>query len=168
MSYRGQFAYPTPPGCRDEDFVYSFDGSNTPMLNQNFVGRTLENIPLPLEQDAPFYWRGLKLGMFLTLVGEGTIYSYVIPNLSIRLKDCYENPLSEGYIPATQYGYPMNPLTFNGQLLTGPPMPLESEIYCPRGGVIYLNLKDQSPYASGTYDFQISLWGVKRFKDCTV
>jgi hypothetical protein len=169
MSYRGQFAYPTPPGCRDEDFVYSFDGSNVPMLGQNIATRTIENIPLPLDQDAPFYWRAIKVGLFLNITfGESTITQYRTPNLSLWMKDCYENHLSDGYIPAPQYGFAQNPISFNGQLLTGPPMPLESEIYCPRGGVLWLNVKDNSIFtgSTGYYNFLLTLWGVKRFKDC--
>ena len=46
MIYRAQFCYPTPPGCRDEDFVYYFDGSNTPMLNQDVQGSDPEQHPL--------------------------------------------------------------------------------------------------------------------------
>ena len=62
--YRPQFAYATPPGCRDEDFVYYFDGSNVPLLAQNIgPGMEIDYIPLPLDQDAPFYWRGWKVAM---------------------------------------------------------------------------------------------------------
>jgi hypothetical protein len=67
VGYRPQFAYPTSRGCRDEDFVYYFDGSNVPLLaNGLAAGVEIDYIPLPLDQDAPFYWRGWKVGLFIT------------------------------------------------------------------------------------------------------
>ncbi len=157
---RPQFAYSTPPGCRDEDFVYFFDGSNTPALNQDVSGQTILNVPLVLEQDAPFYWRGIKLGL-----REPSVPSYVLPNLSVQFRDCYENNLSDDLVPATQYGFPQNPLAFNSQVLTGPPFVLEPEIYCPPGGSMLFFL--QAPTLVAPSFLQISLLGVKRFKECS-
>lgn len=154
--YRPQFAYSTPPGCRDEDFVYYFDGSNIPLLNQSISGLTIPNIPLPLDQDAPFYWRGIKVDIRTT----GT----VAPNVQVKFQDCYQNDLSDGLVPATQYGFAQNPITFQGANYTGPPVPFEPEIYCPRGGYILLFLRAPA-LANPTFLFA-TLFGVKRFAGC--
>lgn len=160
--YRPQFAYHTPEGCRDEDFVYFYDGSNTPMLNQNISGLTLFNIPLVTQQDHPFYWRGIKVGL-LDPQGE----EYEFPNVLVQFQDCYQNNLSDDLVPSTQYAFPMNPLQFNNSLLTGPAFLLDPEIYCPPGGYILLFL--QAPVLGDrgdTYFLNVSLYGVKRFRDC--
>jgi len=154
--YRPQFAYSTLPGCKDEDFVYFFDGSNTPFLNQSLSGLSIANIPLILDQDAPFYWRGIKIDMRTT--------GAVPPNVNVKLRDCYQNDLSDGLVPATQYGFPQNPVTFNGQNYTGAPVPLEPEIYCPRGGVILLFLS--APALANPSYLSVTLFGVKRFTGC--
>jgi hypothetical protein len=158
MIYRPQFAYATPGGCRDEDFIYAFDGSNTPLLNQDVSGQTIGNIPLILQQDAPFYWRGIKVGL-----RQPT--EYVLPNVNVQFQDCYQNNLSDDLVPATQYGFSQNPLAFSSAVLTGPPYVLDSEIYCPPGGYILLFL--QAPVLSAVSLLQVSLYGVKRFKECS-
>ena len=157
MMYRPQFAYSTLPGCKDEDFVYFFDGSNTPFLNQSVSALSIPYIPLILDQDAPFYWRGIKLDMRTT--------GAVPPNVNVKLRDCYQNDLSDGLVPATQYGFPQNPVTFNGQNYTGAPVPLEPEIYCPRGGVILFFL--EVPTLANPSYLSVTLFGVKRFTGCS-
>lgn len=171
MSYRPQFAYATPAGCRDQDYIYFFDGSNTPLLNQDFgAGLDLSNpsggIPLQLEQDVAFYWRGIKVGALRKTVST-VPNSYVLPDLLVRFKDNYENFLSDDMAPAVQYGFPANPVAFLNQQLTGPPVPLEGEIYCPPGGVLWLYLKCANFNSlSGKFFPQIALYGVKRFREC--
>ena len=160
MIYRPQFAYSTPAGCRDEDFIYFFDGSNTPVLNQDIGGKVIGNIPLVLQQDAPFYWRGIKVGM-----RDPDTPLYEIPNIAIQFQDCYQNNLSDDLVPAVHFGFPQNPLAFNSEMLTGPPFVLEPEIYCPPGGYLLLFLDAAS--ADTTILFQVSLYGVKRFKECS-
>ena len=164
--YRPQFAYATPEGCRDDEFTYSFDGSNTPLLNQDISGLTLRNIPLVLEQDAPFFWRGIKVGLMGQRVGgePGTPAAYQFPDLAMKFQDCYQNDLSDGFIPATQYGFPSNPVSFLGSLLTGAPTPLDPEIYCPPGGYILLGI--QAPTLNIPSFLVVTLYGVKRFKEC--
>lgn len=156
MMYRPQFAYSTLPGCKDEDFVYFFDGSNTPFLNQSVSALSIPYIPLILDQDAPFYWRGIKIDMRTT----GAVH----PNVNVKLRDCYQNDLSDGLVPATQYGFPQNPVTFNGQNYTGAPVPLEPEIYCPRGGVILFFF--EAPTLANSSYLSVTLFGVKRFTGC--
>jgi len=172
--YRPQFAYATPPGCKDEDFAYFFDGSNTPLLNQGlFSGQYIDNIPLVLEQDAPFYWRGWKIELRHVATGgcpPTTTTTYITPDLAVRFRDCYENYLSDGLIPATEYGFAQNPLQFLGQFVIGPPVLVEPEIYCPRGGVINLYLR--GGVSLGAVDptitnlVSVTLYGVKRFQEC--
>ena len=157
MIYRAQFCYPTPPGCRDEDFVYYFDGSNTPMLDQDVQGLRLANIPLPLQQDAPFYWRGIKVE--LRTGGGGPS----IPNFYVKFQDCYLNDLSDGLVSAVTYGFAQNPVIFGQADYTGAPVPLEPEIYCPAGGLIQFFLS--CPTGTAVYPL-VTLFGVKRFKDC--
>ena len=157
MIYRAQFAYPTPPGCRDEDFVYYFDGSFIPMLNQDVQGLTLSNIPLPLQQDAPFYWRGIKVEL------RGAGGGPAIPDFYVKFQDCYLNDLSDGLVSAATYGFAQNPVTFNNADYTGAPVPLEPEIYCPAGGLIQFFLS--CPVGTVSYPM-VTLFGVKRFKDC--
>lgn len=156
MIYRPQFAYPTPQSCKDEDFVYSFDGSNTPLLNQSVSALSVPFIPLVLDQDAPFYWRGVKVDIRTT--------SALAPNVNVKLRDCYLNDLSDGFIPATQFGFPQNPVVFQGANYTGPPVPFEPEIYCPRGGVIQLFI--QAPTLAADTFLSVSMFGVKRFQGC--
>ena len=156
MMYRPQFAYSTLPGCKDEDFVYFFDGSNTPFLNQSVSALSIPYIPLILDQDAPFYWRGIKIDMRTT--------GAVPPNVNVKLRDCYQNDLSDGLVPATQYGFPQNPVTFNGHNYTGAPVPLEPEIYCPRGGVILFFF--EAPTLANPSYLSVTLFGVKRFTGC--
>ena len=169
--YRPEFAYPTPPGCRDEDFTYHFDGSNTPLLNQDISGKTIENIPLVLERDAPFYWRGWKVVLReAEIPDEGPpIVIYVFPNFQVKLRDCYDNNLQDNWISSTQFGFPQNPVLFNNTLLTGPPCLLEPEIYCPRAGVIMAWI--QAPVlhtgpSVNNFFASFTLYGVKRFKEC--
>lgn len=169
--YRPQFAYSTPPGCRDEEFIYTFDGSNTAMLNQDISGLTLSNIPLVLDQDAPFYWRGWKFGPSRQGTQPPTIptiYAYV--QVDVRLRDPYDNDLSDDWVPAVNYGYPQNALLqTNLALFTGPPVLLEPEIYCPPGGVILAFVRATALARGGKLAVNTAsfgLYGVKRFKEC--
>jgi len=166
--YRPQFAYQTPDGCREEDFIYVFDGTNTPALNQNLnnVNFAPPNaIPLNLDQDVPFLWRGIKIGPMRETT-SGTPVAYLLPNISVQFRDPYNNDLSIGLVPATHYGFPQNPVTYNSGLYGGNPVPID-EIYCPPGGVVQLFL---SAGALGSLPLQfflsVSLHGVKRYREC--
>ena len=172
MSYRPPFAYSCPAGCRDVPFVYTFDASNTPVLNQDINGLTLPYIQLPMQQDAPFFWRGIKAGPLRVIIG-GVTSSYALPNYSLMFWDAYENPLADcpvagPYVPASLFGFPQNPLSINSALLTGPPSPIE-ELYCPPGGVVQAFLQVATLTAGGgqTYSTSLSLYGVKRFRECS-
>lgn len=153
--YRPQFPYATPPGCRDEDVVYTFDGSNVPLFAAGLVaGQVIPEIPLPLQQDAPFYWRGWKFEA--RKVGGGPS----APDINIRLRDVYDNYLSDDFVPAVEYGFVQD----EAFPISTPPVILEPEIYCPRGGVLYVFL--QGGNFLGTFDPILTLFGVKRLKGC--
>ena len=166
--YRPQFAYETPPGCRDEEFTYFFDGSNTPMLAQNFNGQTVNNIPLVLQQDAPFYWRGIKIQMAFFESPEGPpVFSHFIapPQTFLKFQDCYQNDLSGGFLRATEYGFGQNPWTIGPDTVpTGPPFLLDPEIYCPAGGYILLSIMNVLP--ANIVRLEVALLGIKRFREC--
>ena len=167
--YRPQFAYQTPPGCRDEEFAYFFDGSNTPMLAQDLDGKTVNNIPLVLQQDAPFYWRGIKVQMpYLTsLEGDPPVFAQFIEpaQLFLKFQDCYQNDLSGGFLRATEYGFGQNPWALGANAVpTGPPMLLDPEIYCPAGGYILLSILAGS--TGNNVRLEVALLGVKRFREC--
>jgi hypothetical protein len=167
MPYRPQFAYSTPAGCRDIPFVYTFDSSNTPYLAADINNKTIDFIQLALQQDAPFYWRATKLGPLRVIIG-GVTSSYALPNYSVYFRDPYDNDLADGRIAAERSGFAENPLAFNSTMLTGPPVPMEQEVYCPPGGVITAFLKVPSLTAGGgqTYSTSFSFFGVKRYKEC--
>jgi hypothetical protein len=170
--FRPPFAYSTPAGCRDVPFVYTFDASNTPVLNQDINNSTIPYIQLALEQDAPFFWRGFKAGPLRVIIA-GVTSSYALPNYSLMLWDCYENPLCDRpvagpYVAVSKWGFPQNPVIVNGGYLTGPPTPME-EIYCPPGGVVQAFLQVPQLTAGGgqSYSTSLSLFGVKRYRECS-
>jgi hypothetical protein len=128
------------------------------MLNQDVSGLRLDHIPFPLQQDAPFYWRGIKVEL------RGSGGGPTIPNFYVKFRDCYLNFLSDGLVSAVTYGFAQNPVTFGNADYTGAPVPLEPEVYCPAGGLIEFFL--QAPVAAGAIYPLVTLFGVKRFKDC--
>lgn len=166
--HRPQFAYPAADGCRDEEFTYFFDGSNTPMLYTDISGKRIDDIPLMLERDAPFFWRGIKLAAVESAGGPngtiGGVTGFAIPNVSVLFRDPYHNDLSDGLVPAVHYGFPSNPVAYGNALYTGVPFLLDPEIYCPPGGYILLFL--EAPVLSSPTLLEVTLYGVKRFKGC--
>lgn len=108
--YRPQFAFPpTPENFIDEDFVYNFDGDNIPALNIRFApGQVTQRIPLPLQSDAAFLHRGLKMN-------QAAVNA---PTLGVQIFDPKDRPLSNDYVSPSAY----SPLTNN------PAPPLEPEI----------------------------------------
>lgn len=124
--YRPQFAFPpTPSNFRDEDFVYNFDGDNVPALNIRFgPGQTTQRIPLPLQSDAGFLHRGLKMNQ--AAVNATT--------LGVQVFDPKDRPLSNDYVSPSVY----SPLTNN------PAPPLEPEIENPPGASYQISLANLS------------------------
>ena len=145
--YRPQYAYPTPKGFRDEQFHYSFDGFNTPLLNQNVAANsTIANIPLVLQTDAPFLMRGIKVS------------PQVKSQLLIQFKDPWGNYLSTGLLPIALYASPPG-----GSYVGYPPLIFEPEIKCPIGGVWWVWLQNGTNGALAAPE--ISFYGVKRYRD---
>jgi hypothetical protein len=149
MSFRPQFVFPVPPDCRDEQFHYFFDSLTTPALSGTIptLG-TVDSIPLLLQPDTEFHWRGIKISG-----DDGS-------SLAVMFQDPYGHFLSDTYVPANAYAVPSG----IGNLIGSQTVPQESAIICPPGGVIWIYL--QNPTA-GTYtiDIEVTLLGVKRIRD---
>ena len=130
MSYRPQYAYPEPPeGFVEEDFVYYFDQTNVPVLGLIPLNQPLSRIALQLESDAPFKLRGIQV-------------SGNVPNMLMRLYDCYDNQLSQVLVEADRaYSGTENGPAPVGRL----PVVFEPEIPCPAGAVLMIDLELVSP-----------------------
>lgn len=121
MTYRPQFAFAPEDG--DEHFRHVFDVVSAPGLSVRLApGEQTEYIPLPLQTDVPFIWRGV-------LMTGSAIFG-------VRFKDSDGNYLSDDYVPIADY---------DGSMVPGPigsvPVPLE-EISCQAGGIVYLSIKN--------------------------
>jgi hypothetical protein len=126
MIYRPQYVFPpTPAGFVDEQFHYSFDSTNTPVLGLAIAaGVTLRNVYLQLQNDAEFILRAIKVQL-------GTSPS----NLYLSIRDPHSFPLSAVHLPLNNY------LTPGGASIVGSMMvPFESEVVCPAGGFFILDL----------------------------
>jgi len=146
---RQQFPFPTPPDCVDEDFVYVFNSNNVAILGTSIAAAAeVRDIPLQLEPDAPFLWRGLSV--------ESS-------NLMIRFKDPAGNFLSNGYAPINLYACPAGISAEQGQ-----PVALEADagggqgaIFCPAGSIIQVFFYNNT--VGSLTPTPIQLVGVKRF-----
>ena len=122
--YRPQFAYPTPSQFEDHDFIHYFDQTNTTQLNNALsiaAGATVLGIPLNLQNDAPFTWRGIKIN------GPS--------NFAVRFRDPYGNYMSDDFLPLPlDYG-PREPASVGSN-----PVVIE-EVRCPAGSVILVDVK---------------------------
>jgi hypothetical protein len=149
MIYRPQYAYPPAPhGFRDEDFVFWFDSRSTPALAQAIpVAGRIPDIPLPLDRDAPFIWRGTKV-----FAGP--------PRLGARFQGPDGSLLSDDYQPVYQSFFP------SGFLIAGfPPVPHESEMACPLGAVILFGLANLGATPVIDPQIYVLLYGVKRWRE---
>jgi hypothetical protein len=150
MIYRPQYAYGTPPGYRDEQFHYAFDQSNVPALSKgNLAAAALsQNIPLPLQQDAAFIWRALEC--------EGI--NNADPVVAVRFRDPYGNYLSDDFVPLDLY------VRSPGLVVAGDlPVIWEPAIECPAGGIIWLDIKNQSAGNVNLNLLHFTFYGVKRY-----
>ena len=134
MPYRPQFAYLTPPGAEDQDFDHYYDSGNTPGLNIPPGNMPISSIPLNIDPDADFLWRGLKIPM-----GGG-----LLP-LFVRFRDPNTGRyLQDDFVPA--WNFAVNPAS-NG-LNGGQSCVQESEIRCPRAGTVLLDILMNAPQPS--------------------
>ena len=149
MTYRPQFAYPSPPfGMQDEQFHYSFDGTTIPLLssvNALAAGSQSNDIILPLQADAPFIARTLKIQL-------GTAASL----LWFKLKTPRGDYLQVVPVPLALYAGGMDGIAMAGQLF----IPLEPEIECPPGSNWTLYL--YNPTSGNVNPPAVTLFGVKR------
>ena len=149
MIYRPQFAYPTPDGFRDQETEQFFDSQAFGLLNPQ-VGDPpiIYDIPLTLDPDADFRWRGEKFD------------HATLSNFGVRFRDCHLNYLSDDFIPVW--------LVFIGPSLSarggGQGITHEPEILCPATGVVMMDIKsfDTVPWTTGGPG-NVTLCGVKRY-----
>lgn len=121
MIYRPQFAFHVaPPGFRDEQFHYSFDKENVPILNTAIgAGLSVNNIVCQLQNDAEFILRSLKI--------QGVSSS--VSSLLVTIRDPYGNFLSAVPLPIGNYA------SGGGAVSVGRmDVPFEDQIVCPIGG----------------------------------
>jgi hypothetical protein len=145
--YVPQFNQPTPEGFRDVPFVYYYDGNNTPQLNSNVAASSrIENIPLPLQRDADFYWRGFEV-----------IVSSVSSQLFVKFRDNAQNFLFDDYIRIPELVGAGRAAVTGQSVVT-----LEPEIFCPAGGTLWLFLSNSTLFAEAPP--VVVLYGVKRLK----
>lgn len=150
MTYRPQFVFSTPPGFRDEQFHYSFDGSNVAALssaNPLIANEYRPNIYLQLQNDAEFILRALHVQL-----------ATAVSNLNMELRDPYGNDLSAG-------GPPMaNTFSGGGLPIAGRMfVPYEPEIRCPASGFLQLFLRNLT--TGNVNPPALTLYGVKRYQE---
>jgi hypothetical protein len=122
--YRPQFPFFTPPLYRDKDAVQYFDQVSTPLLNSALnlaVGGMILGIPLQLDADAPFTWRGIKVN------GPA--------NFALKFRDPYGNYLSDDWINIPlEYG-PEETSVYGSNVVD-----IEPAIACPHASVILVDV----------------------------
>lgn len=150
--YRPQFPYPpTPVGFEDRYFAHYFDSVTVPLLNNNSLasGAFVQNIGLQLQSDAPFFWRATQIK------GLGGAN----PIVAVQVKDPYGNTLSSDYVPLDLYVAP----NLNAPVFGFCNIPMEGEVRCREGSVVWASIKNQSGSAQDLTKVRIILAGVKRF-----
>jgi len=128
MICRPQFPFSTPDQFQDKDFVHCFDQTTTAQLNNALslaVGNSILGIPLVLEADAPFTWRGVKIN-----IAGGTA------TFSVKFRDPYGNYLSDDFIPTNLKDAALQTTVYGSNVVE-----LEPQISCPRGSQILVDVK---------------------------
>lgn len=149
--YRPQFVYaPPPPGYRDEDFDYYFDFTTVALLNNTTLASAaiIQNIPLTLQSDAAFLWKGIQV--------KGV--NGADPVVAIQLKDAHSNYLSDDFVPLDLYAAPNSTSPQAGFL----GIVWEPPIICPAGCTIWMNLKNQTNATQDITKVRLMLNGAKR------
>lgn len=146
--YRPQFPFTPEPGVDDGDFDHYFDYLTVPLLNNTALAASgiIQNIPLTLQSDWPFNIRGIQV----KAVNAGD------PVVEVQFKDCFGNYLSDDYVPLDLAYAP------DGAGLYFTNIVFEPEIRCPQGGVILMNLKNQTSGNADLTKVRINLSGMKR------
>ena len=146
--YRPQFPYSTERGIDDGDFDHYFDYLTVPLLNNSALATLgiIQNIPLTLQSDWPFYIRGIQVkGM-----------NAADPVVSVRFKDCFGNALSDDFVPLDLAYAP------DGTGLYFTNIVMEPELRCPQGGVLLMDLRNQTSGNADLTKVRVTLSGMKR------
>lgn len=145
MSYCPQYAYPpSPRGTEGETFHYSFDGTNTPVLALTLAaGAQANDIMLPLDPDAPFVCRGIRIAL-------GTAESVC----DVKLKTPSGDYLETAFVPSSRWAFGGGAPVL-GNLVVA----LEAEVWCAAGGVWTLYL--YNPAGAPVAPPAITFFGIK-------
>jgi hypothetical protein len=166
--YRPQFAYSRSPAqFEDSTFSHYFDWTNVPLLNNTALpaGGLLQNIPLQLQTDWPFYVRGI-------MVQGGPLFPLLSPapaTVQVRFKDPFSHDLSNDFVPVGLYVAPSTvrsislaiiPTIFvrNNPLMIA----FEPEVRSPAGAVWWLSIRNPTATTQDLTQVRITLSGVKR------
>jgi hypothetical protein len=175
MAHRPHFAYQTPAGYVDERAEFPFDYRNAPSFNSASVPylQYMESIPLRLDADAEFRWRGISW----EYPDPGFFY---VGQIAIRLRDAYGNYLSSDFIPILNYAQayhimqpwndtgglnnpaPPSPPTFVSPFVGGMAVPFADEIICPASSVLWLDIQNLNRPFQGCSVGRFMVRGVKR------
>ena len=158
--YRPQRLIRTPPGFRDEPYVYEQFGFNTAINPLSTYGP----IVVSLDQDADFYLCSLATQtVFITAV-EGGVNSNIW--LGIKIQDTFGRALSDDF--CTFWQYAISPLTgINAQNSSSGYAPgFDDPVYCQAGGSIQYSIKNFSDTAQQSFPGPLEFRGFKRYKTC--
>jgi hypothetical protein len=144
--YRPNYAMysKAPEGYHDEPFEYVWSFQRTLAAGSVTLGDldSLNN-PLQFDPDADFYLRGIAVVVDQVPVSAST--TFVNINFGMRLRDAFDRPLDDGFIPLPAYA--VNP-TSNGPFPSpaGSPVgtPNYPELYCPASSVMYADFQAEN------------------------
>lgn len=147
--YRPQFPYPLKDHFEDGDFDQYFDYRNTPQLNNTSLAAStyIWNIPLTLQTDQPFMWRGVQV--------KGI--NGADPVVSFQFQDPFRNYLSDQFVPLDLVVAPNATGLYFLNIL------VEPEIRCPNGAVVWMHLYNQTTSSQDITKVRVTLSGVKRY-----
>lgn len=126
----------TPPGYKDEQFVYNFDVASIAGL------ATPGQLPLKIDSDSDFIWRS---GGFVADSGTASAIRLRFTDGRGRYRMNTRVPISNLFVDTISNFAPIFP-----------------EIHLPAGCTIYFDL--QNTDAGAIANFQLAMCGVKRFK----
>jgi len=149
MSYRPQYAYPSPPpSIVEEDFLALFDSTIIPILGVSLgANQVVNDIPLQFQRDAAYSIRGVKLNVTAS------------QDIGVAFKNAFNNPISESdqYIAATSYeANPFAALPGSTVVVFEPELPM------PAGATMFLSFKNLTGSTS-TLSISVVFFGIKRF-----
>jgi hypothetical protein len=150
-TYRPQFVFPAPPpGYEDEQFHYSFDGTNCPLLssvNPIAAGGFANNIVLLMQSDATFIARCLKIEL---VTSKSLLY--------FQLKTPRGDYMQSVPVPLGLYAGHGDGGAISGRSFVS----IEGEIEAPPGSNWTLYL--YNPTTGSVNPPAVTLYGVKRRK----